>query len=146
MHQHKVDYLNIALIFISLLLAVLLPFRLFIFGYAILGPLHYFTEINWLQSKNYFVKQRNWVWVPVLFSFLILLPKVFYHPAFSSLMESEGFKYFVEGVNSWSNGFIFIWLVMSMGLVFIERQKVMILSIIGAVLLAFWFNGMSLYG
>ena len=37
------------------------PFKLFLFSYAFLGPLHYLTEINWLSENNYFVKSsKNW--------------------------------------------------------------------------------------
>ena len=42
----KIDLLNIGLIALSLIIAIMLPFRLFSFSYAILGPLHYLTEIN----------------------------------------------------------------------------------------------------
>lgn len=48
------DSLNIFFIIISLILAVVIPFELFLFSYAVLGPMHYLTEINWLKSKNYF--------------------------------------------------------------------------------------------
>jgi hypothetical protein len=30
------------------------PFQLFLFSFAVLGPLHYFTEIPWLHKKGYF--------------------------------------------------------------------------------------------
>ena len=58
----KIDLLNIGLIALSLIIAIMLPFRLFLFSYAILGPLHYLTEINWLKDKNYFLSQNSpWV-------------------------------------------------------------------------------------
>lgn len=58
----KIDLLNIGLIALSLIIAIMLPFRLFLFSYAILGPLHYLTEINWLKDKNYFLSQSSpWV-------------------------------------------------------------------------------------
>ena len=43
---------------ISAILAFVLPFELFLFSYAILGPLHYLTEIGWLHKKNYFTKGK----------------------------------------------------------------------------------------
>ena len=55
----NVDILNTALIGISFLLALFLPFHLFLFAYAVLGPLHYLTEISWLREKLYFCKRRN---------------------------------------------------------------------------------------
>jgi len=68
-----VDYLNIGLIFLSLFLAIRLPFELFLFSYAVLGPLHYLTEINWLRERRFFSAGRyDWIWLSVL-SFLIFM-------------------------------------------------------------------------
>jgi hypothetical protein len=43
---------------LSAILAFVLPFELFLFSYAVLGPLHYLTEIGWLHKKNYFTKGK----------------------------------------------------------------------------------------
>lgn len=43
---------------VSAVLAFVLPFELFLFSYAVLGPLHYLTEIGWLHKKNYFTKGK----------------------------------------------------------------------------------------
>ena len=43
---------------VSAVLAFILPFELFLFSYAVLGPLHYLTEIGWLHKKNYFTKGK----------------------------------------------------------------------------------------
>jgi|SRR5215510_12971869 len=51
----QVDQINIGLMLVSLILAFILPFEVFLFSYAVLGPLHYLTEISWLHQKNYFV-------------------------------------------------------------------------------------------
>lgn len=53
-----IDKVNIGLMLLTLIPAVLLPFELFLFVYAILGPLHYLTEINWLHKKQYFTKYK----------------------------------------------------------------------------------------
>jgi hypothetical protein len=50
----KTDYINILLMLGATVLAFFLPFELFLFSYAILGPLHYLTEIGWLHQRNYF--------------------------------------------------------------------------------------------
>lgn len=52
----RIDYLNIGLIITSFIIAIYLPFRLFLLSYAILGPLHYLTELNWLNKQQYFIK------------------------------------------------------------------------------------------
>ena len=43
---------------VSAVLAFILPFELFLFSYAVLGPLHYLTEIGWLHKKNYYTKGK----------------------------------------------------------------------------------------
>jgi|TARA_R110002110_G_scaffold175760_5_gene379487 hypothetical protein len=72
--EKRIDVLNIVLILVSLAFAVFLPFKLFLFSYAILGPLHYLTEINWLKDKNYFVSSNSkWIQVFLIFTVLITL-------------------------------------------------------------------------
>lgn len=63
MNTKHVDLLNLGLIGVSLTLAIFLPFELFLFSYAFLGPAHYLTEINWLKQHDFFTKARNWSWV-----------------------------------------------------------------------------------
>ncbi len=59
MKGSALDYTNIFLMLGSAVLAFFLPFWLFLFAYAVLGPLHYLTEIPWLHRKNYFTKQKG---------------------------------------------------------------------------------------
>ena len=54
----KIDALNIGLMLFSCVVAILIPLELFLFSYAILGPLHYLTEISWLHDRNYFAKGK----------------------------------------------------------------------------------------
>ena len=54
----QINYLNMGLMFLSALGAFLLPFEVFLFAYAFLGPLHYLTEISWLHDRNYFSKGK----------------------------------------------------------------------------------------
>lgn len=69
----QVNYLNIGLMLASLVMAFLLPFELFLFSYAILGPAHYLTEISWLHDRKYFAPKK-WDFLPlVILSLLILL-------------------------------------------------------------------------
>jgi hypothetical protein len=69
----RIDYLNIGLMVLSFVMAVMLPFELFLFSYAVLGPLHYITEIAWLDQRNFFLKRRQDVFFLVGISFLIFL-------------------------------------------------------------------------
>lgn len=55
----QIDGANIGLMVISLVISFFIPFELFLFSYAILGPLHYLTEISWLHQKNYYVPGKK---------------------------------------------------------------------------------------
>ncbi len=54
----KIDVINIGLMLFSCCIAILIPFELFLLVYAILGPLHYLTEISWLHDRKYFSKGK----------------------------------------------------------------------------------------
>lgn len=54
----RIDAVNIGLMLLSSAIAIVLPLELFLFSYAILGPLHYLTEISWLHDRHYFAKGR----------------------------------------------------------------------------------------
>lgn len=53
----RVDVLNIGLMILSCWVAVIIPFELFLFSYAVLGPLHYLTEISWLHDNKYYANK-----------------------------------------------------------------------------------------
>jgi hypothetical protein len=59
-----INYVNIGLMLVSCVAAYVFPFELFLFSYAVLGPLHYLTEISWLHDRSYFVKAapQNRAW------------------------------------------------------------------------------------
>lgn len=54
----RVNFLNIGLMVASFGLAYYFPFELFLAAYAVLGPLHYLTEISWLHDRKYFSHGR----------------------------------------------------------------------------------------
>ncbi len=58
LNNDQIHYANIGLMIVSAVLAFVLPFELFLFSYAVLGPLHYLTEIGWLHKKNYYTKGK----------------------------------------------------------------------------------------
>ena len=55
----RINYLNIGLMIGACLAAYAFPFELFLFSYAVLGPLHYLTEISWLHDRNYFTESEK---------------------------------------------------------------------------------------
>src|SRR6185295_9642657 len=54
LNTSQVNYINIGLMIGSCLAAFQFPFELFLISYAVLGPLHYLTEISWLHERKYF--------------------------------------------------------------------------------------------
>lgn len=71
------ELINIGLMLASLILAVMLPFELFLIAYAVLGPLHYLTEINWLEEKKFFLPQKSVAAALALVAAIVVLPKMF---------------------------------------------------------------------
>lgn len=88
MKTKNVDTLNIVLILVSLYLAFRVPFELFLFSYAVLGPLHYISEINWLNQKNFFVKEKKSVLVLVVFAILVTFLMIIKLPSFNGFRAS----------------------------------------------------------
>lgn len=92
MPKLNIDILNIFLILISGIFAFVLPFQTFLFVYAILGPLHYLTEINWLQQRNYFLENKNtsfYLFIPIL-----LIGSIVYVPSLMAIKEAIPFLIF----------------------------------------------------
>ena len=61
----KINVVNISLMLMSCAASFIMPFEVFLFAYAVLGPLHYLTEISWLHDRQYFSKGK--------YDYLILL-------------------------------------------------------------------------
>jgi len=130
MESKNIDRLNIFLIVISLLLAYKIPFELFLFSYAFLGPLHYLTEINWLKERNYFIKTKDWIWTFVLFGVVISVPLLLSLPLFSFIYDTPIVKDFLKELNSSSNVILLTALFFSIGLVFLKDLKHTVLFLI----------------
>ncbi len=140
----NIDIINLLLIVLAGILAYLFPLELFIFSFAILGPLHYLTEINWLKTKNFFSPSLsiNWLLIAVIASLILVIPKLYLH--FIDEQNSI-ISIFFSRVNQWSNGAIFICLALAIGILFLKkRQHLLILGIV-AVLGAIIFNEFESY-
>jgi hypothetical protein len=75
-----VDILNFFLIWLTLVLALAWPFQLFLFSYIVIGPLHYLTEINWLDKQKYFLRPKDsrvFVWSMVALVLLLTAGTLF---------------------------------------------------------------------
>src|SRR5215468_5165727 len=70
---HRLDYLNMGLMVGSAVIARAVPFGLFLVAYAVLGPLHYLTEIGWLHQRSYFAPRRSWAWLLAVMAFVAFM-------------------------------------------------------------------------
>jgi hypothetical protein len=73
--RESVERLNVGLMVVSCAAAFAAPFHLFLFAYAILGPLHYLTEISWLHDREYFAPRkgaRRW-WLTLVGAAMLVL-------------------------------------------------------------------------
>ncbi len=125
MTEHKkIDIVNFFLIWITLGIAFIFPFELFLFSYAVLGPLHYLTEINWLEKKNYFLKTQTdkKTYLLLVIVALCILSTSFFIPELNKWDITRTFFLEIEqsviykpltGIIAWGNSMLFIGLFSS---------------------------------
>lgn len=76
MNTNQINYLNMGLMVLSCAIAFIIPFELFLFSYAILGPLHYLTEISWLHKRQCFTPgKRDFILLAVM-ALVITIPNI----------------------------------------------------------------------
>jgi len=144
MKAQQIDLLNIGLIIVSGILAYQFPLELFILAFAILGPLHYLTEINWLDKKQYFTSNTNrlWLWIGIGSSLIIVFPKLYFH-IFG--YDDSGLSEAIQFINSWSNALLFMSLVLAAAFVFLKKRMYWIILIVLGLTIAFFLNTNDTY-
>jgi hypothetical protein len=136
MRTNLIDRLNIILLLISLALAFLIPFKLFLFSYAVLGPLHYLTEINWLKEKNFFVKDQKWILLFVVLTLIISIPSLLYLPIFSFINELAFIKKLNVTITGSTDVLFLTLLFFSIGLVNLTKSHQLIVFLTISVVAA----------
>lgn len=131
MNSKNIDLANIVLVVISLLLAIWLPFKLFLISYAILGPLHYLTEINWLNEKKYFIKP-NKKWIYTLFT-VGLLTSIYPIVLFFEMPIRGVFKDAYIFINSYTNHLILFTFLLSISFVLLKKPVHLLVAILLAI-------------
>tara|TARA_B110000211_G_C14082773_1_gene555347 strand:+ start:350 stop:1345 length:996 start_codon:yes stop_codon:yes gene_type:complete len=122
--NQNIDRLNIILIPACLILAYILPFRLLIYSYAILGPLHYLTEINWLNDNNYFSKsKKTTVWILGGLTAFLSIPHLFFLPGIEEWTRAHKDVYDqVIALTKWGDPVIFTSLILGITVVFTDNK------------------------
>jgi hypothetical protein len=137
MNNKQTDILNVFLIILSLALAFLIPFELFIFSYVVLGPLHYLTEINWLNGKSFFVAQKKWIWVFLILCIIISLPAMLRFPIFSEWKDQVAIKQVTTFISKSFPVIILGMLFFAVGLIYLKKQSHIIIALLTSMLSAF---------
>jgi hypothetical protein len=104
----QTNYLNIALMAAAAAIATVLPFELFLFAYAVLGPAHYLTQISWLHDRKYFTTGKY----DFLLLVLLTLPMAL-RSAFGPWLPS--------GID-WDGIFTLVALLAAGGMVYFKRR------------------------
>lgn len=137
MIRHRVEYLNTGLILLALVLGILLPFELFLLAYAFIGPLHYLSEINWLERKNFLMPERGLFKPLVVLAIAVTLPKIF-----DFLNVSSEFVRFFQ---DWSNVLLFAALAFSISWTIAENRFVRWSLLVASFIIAGFLRDKSLF-
>jgi hypothetical protein len=111
----RINSVNIGLMLLSCIAAFIMPFEVFLFAYAVLGPLHYLTEISWLHDRQYFTKGKYDSIVLWGIGVLILLESIAYRNGWNWPFESQ-----------FGNKIIFLALAGSLLMVFVKNVYIKI--------------------
>jgi hypothetical protein len=130
------DWLNVGLLVLSLALAFALPFSLFLFSYAVLGPLHYITEINWLHQKDYFLRHKYWIWLFVIIGLIISFPPIAHLSWFNLASKPQWFADLVNQIVYWSDILLLSLLLLATSLLFLKKNWQIILFFIASLALS----------
>lgn len=120
MDTKTIDIANIVLMIVSCIAAYLLPFELFLFSYAVLGPLHYLTEISWLHKRDYFATGKM--------DYLVFIPFAVFLTVFIFTDTHD------EGAARWSTNFIFMCAVAGLGMVFLQNWFYKLILLLAALI------------
>ncbi len=143
MNSFKVDILNTGLIIVAFILAYFLPFELFLFSYAVLGPLHYFTEINWIKEKNYFVDNKFWIYIIGLFCLVITLPTLISLPFFEGISNNESIQYIRYTILRYDSGLFFLALVIAFAFLMFKNKTTQYVVIAFGLTIAFLLRNVT---
>lgn len=138
MKSLRVDKINLGLIVASFLLACLFPFELFLLGYAVLGPLHYLTETNWIVSKNYFVNNSYWKYLVISGALIYSVPYVMSLSFFESILSESIIKILTVQLSGYTNSIMFFMFICAFVFLFTDKVKALGISIVITLLVSFF--------
>ena len=134
---YKTDIINLVMMLLALVLAISFPFKTFLYSFAILGPLHYLTEINWLDEKEYFTTHNKSfkkiaVTATVIFIFPLLI-KI-------GIIKNNISIPYINYIQLYSNGVLLALIGLSVGFLIWKKLYLSILTMLFFGSLIFIFN------
>lgn len=114
----RINHLNTALIVVAGLAAYFIPFELFLFAYAVLGPLHYLTQISWLHDRSYFSHGKFAAAALLILTLAAAHGKslglsgwTFFHdPTMAAFFAALAFAFMKDPILRWLTVFACVWL------------------------------------
>lgn len=142
MNTKQLDWLNIGLMLTALILAKRIPFELFLFSYAVLGPLHYLTEINWLKDRTYFSKSKHIIWPMLVFAIGISINGILNFLATWDTTKDMFNNWFNSDlqiwINQWNPAFVLIALCTAITIIYTKKKWIIALSITGSAIASYY--------
>jgi hypothetical protein len=132
----RINAVNIGLMLFSCAAAFIMPFEVFLFAYAFMGPLHYLTEISWLHDRQYFAKGKYDYLVLVVIGLFIALEYFAYRYSFWPFNNEENSAM----ARDWSLGDKLLFLAF-FGAIIMAFVKNIYLKILALLLIFFISNG-----
>jgi hypothetical protein len=129
---------------VSAIIAFIIPFELFLFSYAVLGPLHYLTEISWLHKRNYFSPGKRDYIILIALTFIILMPSMFVwlygmigvKDDNGEPVYTEGMRSFLSGIDMWGTSLMFFAFASAAIFVLIKGRSRRLIGFVIAALIA----------
>ena len=148
----QLDYINIGLMILSFIFAVKLPFHVFLLSYAILGPLHYLTEIGWLDNKNYFTTNKKDAWILVLLCAMLTFGFAYHQfgnfsttAGWNELIQNSWFKPISDFLLQYERSFIFMAFYTAMLMTFVKKTELRYPLMAVGLIAAYFLNGINAY-
>ncbi len=141
----NIDKINFGLIIVSFLLACMLPFELFLFGYAVLGPLHYLTETNWIIDKKYFVANNYWKYLVVFGALVYSVPYIVSLSFIRSALKEGIVQVLTFKLSSYTNGIMLLIFINALVFLFTNKNKALWVSLLITVLISIFAFTSEIY-
>ena len=142
----KEDYINIGLMILSCGLAFVLPFELFLFSYAVLGPLHYLTEISWLHQRNYFSTGKRDYTILIILCLFISMGVIFHdvfimRKYFEGTMQPATLSAVMNVYSEWFPILIFTAFIGALGLIIFKKTSSKLILFGIGILVGYFLRG-----